>query len=100
MTHVFIRQNVEQKTRQDEHTGGQLETYYEYDEVQLTKLEYQQYVNENLTAENEALKAQVAEQAEAMVELAGLFDELNTKSDEQAEALVELAGMQAALMSN
>lgn len=92
-THVFLRRNVEEKTRQDEHSGGEPQTYYEYEEVQLTKQEYQEYVNEQLRAENADLKAQVQEQADAMVELAALIEEVNTKTGEHDDALVELASM-------
>lgn len=91
-THVFIRRNIEEKTREDEHSG-EPQTYYEYEEVQLTKQEYQEYVNEQLLAENADLKAQLAEQADAMVELAGLIEEVNTKTVEHDDALVELASM-------
>lgn len=91
-TSVYIRRNVQEKQVQDE-MGGEPRTVYEYEECVLTKQEYLQYRNEQLQAENDALKAQVAEQADAMIELAGMVDALNTKSNEQADALIELAGM-------
>lgn len=92
-THVFIRQNVEEKTRQDEHSGGEPQTYYEYEECQLTKQEYQEYLNDQLRAENADLKVQLQEQAEAMVELAGLIEEVNSKTVEHDDALIELVSM-------
>ncbi|MCM1223055.1 MAG: hypothetical protein NC548_52245 [Lachnospiraceae bacterium] len=92
-THVFIRKNIEEKTRVDEHTGGEAETYYEYEEVQVTKEEYQKIVNEQLQVENSMLKAQLDEQADAMVELAGLFEEMALRSEEQDAALIELAAL-------
>jgi len=91
-THVFLRRNIVEKTREDEH-GGEPQTYYEYEEVQLTKLEYQQLVNEQLKAENVQLKTLVGEQSDAMVELAGLLDDLNIKNDEVTAALMELAAL-------
>ena len=90
---VYIRRNVEEKQREDEHVEGGVQTYYEYEEAVLTRMEYQQYLNEQLQAENTALKAQIAENADAMIELAGMIDKLNTKTDEQADALIEIAGM-------
>lgn len=91
-TSVYIRRNVEEKQRTNEQSG-ETETYFEYEEACLTKLEYQQYVNEQLTAENESLKAQLAEATDAVVELAARTEEVNAKADEAAEALIELAGM-------
>lgn len=72
-THVFIRQNVKEKVREDEHTGGEPETYYVYEECCLTKAEYQQYLNEQLQAENAALKAQVTDLEDALIELASMI---------------------------
>lgn len=69
---VYIRQNVREDIVEDE-PGGEPYTLYTYDEAKLTKEEYQQYVNEKLQAENEDLRIQVDEQAEALMELASLI---------------------------
>ena len=44
-TTVYIRKNIIEKERVDEETGDST-TYYEYDEVKLTKEEYQEYLKE------------------------------------------------------
>lgn len=96
-THVLLRRNVQQKTRQEE--GREPETYYEYEECQLTKLEYQQYMNEQLMAENAALKARAEENEQAMMELAARIEEINDKTDENSVALMEVGGMVADMYS-
>ena len=44
-TTVYIRKNIIEKERIDNETGYST-TYYEYDEVKLTKEEYQEYLKE------------------------------------------------------
>lgn len=48
-TTVYLRRNIVEKQRESEF-DGKMHTYYEYNEVKLTKEEYQQYLTEiNIT---------------------------------------------------
>lgn len=42
---VYLRQNIIEKERIDDETGGSI-TYYEYEEAKLSKEEYDQYLKE------------------------------------------------------
>ena len=42
---VYIRQNIVEKTEMDFETNEPI-TFYEYDELKLTREEYQEYLNE------------------------------------------------------
>ena len=44
-TTAYLRKNIIEKERIDKETGDST-TYYEYDEVKLTKEEYQEYLKE------------------------------------------------------
>lgn len=92
-TTVYIRRNVQEMTRSEE--GREPETYYVYEECQLTREQYFQYRSKCLESENAELRTQVDEQAVAMMELAARVEEVNAKADESSEGLMEVAGMVA-----
>ena len=69
---VFIRQNIREVEVEDHSSGGKF-TMYRYEEAKITRIEYQQHQMSVLKKENDSLKAQLAEQADALVELASLI---------------------------
>ena len=76
--YVYLRQNVVEM--QSEDMNGETYTYYEYDEVKLTKEKYKQYQQEldstetlenveNLKAENQMLTEQVDMLTSCLIEM-------------------------------
>lgn len=85
-TTVYIRQNIVEKEKTVENTNSEdndatsATVFYEYDEVKLTKEEYQEYLKElngsdtlqtieNLKAENQNLNEQVSMFTECLLEM-------------------------------
>lgn len=53
-TTVFVRKDIEEKTRTEEETGEVI-TYYSYKEAKIPKTEYNAYMNEKNQADIEYL---------------------------------------------
>ena len=63
--YVYMRQNIEQKTRTDEE--GNVTKYWEYEEAKLTRREYEQYIEEINSPTYQAVEAaqEAADEANA-----------------------------------
>lgn len=53
-TTVYIRKNIKRKVRKDEQSGSEIELW-EYDEAQIDKDQYIDYLTEKLTRAEEAI---------------------------------------------